>query len=138
VLSSNRHAVVLMIPVGHPWARRSRVEIAELQGEPMILREQGSATRRRFEEALRTTEVVPEIVLEIGSREAVREAVAAGLGLGVIQEPELGADPRIAKAAIGGAEITAGEFIICLAERRQSRVLERLADLLSAIADTGL
>jgi LysR family transcriptional regulator, low CO2-responsive transcriptional regulator len=119
-----------MIPTGHPWARRSRVEIVELQGEPMILRERGSATRRRFEDALAQAGVAPEIVLEIGSRESVREAVAAGLGLGVIQEPELGDDPRIATAAIGGAEITAGEFIICLAERRPSRVLERLASLL--------
>jgi LysR family transcriptional regulator, low CO2-responsive transcriptional regulator len=130
VLSSNRHAVVLMIPTGHPWARRSRVEIVELQGEPMILRERGSATRRRFEDALAQAGVAPEIVLEIGSRESVREAVAAGLGLGVIQEPELRDDPRIATATIGGAEITAGEFIICLAERRPSRVLERLARLL--------
>jgi aminoethylphosphonate catabolism LysR family transcriptional regulator len=130
VLSSNRHAVVLMIPTGHPWARRVSVDIAELQGQPMILREQGSATRQRFEDVLRQAGVVPDIVLEIGTREAVREAVGAGLGLGVIQEPELGSDPRIAKATITGAEITASEFIICLAERRQSRVLERLAGLL--------
>lgn len=130
VLSSNRHAVVLMIPTGHPWARRASVDIAELQGQPMILREQGSATRQRFEDVLRQAGVVPDIVLEIGTREAVREAVGAGLGLAVIQEPELGSDPRITKATITGAEITAGEFIICLAERRQSRVIERLAGLL--------
>lgn len=130
MLSSNQHAVVLMIPAHHPWASRSTVDLAELQGIPMVLREQGSATRRRFEEALSVAAVAPEIVLEIGSREAVREAVAAGLGLGVIQEPEFSNDPRIAKAAINDADITAGEYIICLAERRDSRLLTGLEPLL--------
>jgi len=130
VLSSRRHAVVLMIPADHPWAGRSSVDLPELHDMPMVLREQGSATRRRFEEALRAAGVVPDVVLEIGSREAVREAVAAGLGLGVIQEPEFSDDPRIAKAAINHVDITAGEFFVCLAERRRSRVLTRLEPLL--------
>ncbi len=131
VLSSRQHAVVLMIPSGHAWAGRPSVEIAELQDVSMVLREKGSATRRRFEDALVAAGVSPRVVLEIGSREAVREAVAANLGLGVIQEPEFGHDPRIAKANIAKADITAGEYTICLAERRESRVLKILEPLLA-------
>lgn len=131
VLSSRQHAVVLMIPAGHAWAGRPSVDMAELQNVPMVLREKGSATRRRFEDALDVAGVTPRIVLEIGSREAVREAVAANLGLGVIQEPEFGHDPRIAKAAIAKADITAGEYIICLAERRESRILRIMEPLLA-------
>lgn len=131
VLSSRQHAVVLMIPSGHAWAGRPSVDIAELQDVPVVLREKGSATRRRFEDALLAAGISPRIVLEIGSREAVREAVAANLGLGVIQEPEFGHDPRIKKADIAGADITAGEYIICLAERRESRVLKILEPLLA-------
>lgn len=131
ILSSNQHAVVLMIPAHHPWAGRSSVDIVELQDMPMVLREKGSATRRLFEEALETAGVTPQIVLEIGSRESVREAVAANLGLGVIQEAEFGADPRIVKAAIADAEITAGEYIVCLTERWESRLLAILEPLLA-------
>ena len=131
VLASNQHAVVLMIPADHPWAGRTRVDIGELDNMPMVLREKGSATRRRFEDALDRAGVRPRVVLEIGSRESVREAVAANLGLGVIQEPEFGPDPRITKAAIAGADISAGEYVICLAERRESRPLRILEPMLA-------
>lgn len=130
VLSSNQHAVILMIPADHPWAGRSSVGIGELEGVPMVLREKGSATRRRFEEVLTAAHVAPEVVLEIGSREAVREAVATGIGLGVIQEPEFGNDPRLAKAVIREVDLTANEYLVCLAERRDSRLLAALKPLL--------
>lgn len=100
----------------------------------MVLREKGSATRRSFEAALATAQIRPKIVLEIGSREAVREAVAAGLGLGVVQQPELGEDARIAWTHIEDADLQATELIVCLEERRQSPVMRRLAKL---IGDVG-
>ncbi len=130
VLATKQHAVILMIPADHPWAGRSSVDIAELEGVSMVLREKGSATRRRFEEALSAAKVAPEIVLEIGSREAVREAVATGIGLGVIQEPEFGHDPRLVKAAIKEAGIIANEYIVCLTERQNSWLLSALKPLL--------
>lgn len=130
VLSTKQHDVVMMIPASHPWAGRTSIAIAELEGVPMVLREKGSATRQRFEEALKAAGVTPEIVLEIGSREAVREAVATGIGLGVIQEPEFSNDPRLAKATIREVAMTASEYIVCLKERRSSRLLKALEPLL--------
>lgn len=134
VLAAMRHAIVLMIPAGHPWAGRPSVSITELQDAPMVLREKGSSTRRSFESALSAAGIRPQVVLEIGSREAVREAVAAGLGLGVVQEPELGEDARIAHAVIEDADLQATELIVCLEERRTSPVMRRLAKL---IGDVG-
>ena len=130
VLAAVRHAIVLMMPAAHEWAGRPGVSITELQGRPMVLREKGSATRRNFETALAEAGVKPEIVLEIGSREAVREAVAAGLGLGVVQEPELGEDARIAWTRIEDADLQAAELIVCLEERRESPVMRRLAKII--------
>jgi len=134
VLSAMRHPIVLMMPADHTWAGRHGISITELQGAPMVLREKGSATRRSFEAALAAAAVRPMVVLEIGSREAVREAVAAGLGLGVVQEPELGEDARISHAQIEDADLQATELIVCLEERRTSPVMRRLAKL---IADVG-
>jgi aminoethylphosphonate catabolism LysR family transcriptional regulator len=130
VLSAVEHPIVLLMAADHPWAGRASVHITELDGQPMVLREPGSATRRRFEAALSEVGVKPLRVLEIGSREAVREAVAAGLGLGVVQAPEQGTDIRVTSAAISGAEMAAREFAICLAERRDSPMLRRLAALI--------
>lgn len=130
VLSSVSYPIVLTMVADHPWAGRKSVHITELDGQPMVLREAGSGTRRSFEAALSKVGVEPQRVLEIGSREAVREAVAAGLGLGVVQAPEEGTDSRVTSAAITGAEIAANEFVICLAERRESPMLRRLAALI--------
>lgn len=134
VLAAARHALVLMIPPGHEWWGRAEVSIHELNGRPMVLREAGSVTRRAFDAALAAAGVAPVAVLEIGSREAVREAVAAGLGLGVVQEPELGHDARIGSARIGGADVAAGEFVICLEERRESRLIRRLTGIVAGSA----
>ncbi|MGH6717892.1 MAG: LysR substrate-binding domain-containing protein, partial [Alphaproteobacteria bacterium] len=134
VLKASRHALILMTPPDHPWRGRAAVAIDELAGQPMVMREAGSVTRRAFDAALATAGITPTVALEIGSREAVREAVAAGLGLGVVQEPELGHDSRIGWARITGTEIAAGETVVCLDERRQSRLIQRLA---SIIADAG-
>ena len=79
---------------------------------------------------LSTANVAPEIVLEIGSREAVREAVATGIGLGVIQEPEFGNDPRLVRARIKEVDIIANEYIVCLTERQNSWLLSALKPLL--------
>jgi aminoethylphosphonate catabolism LysR family transcriptional regulator len=133
VLSASRHPIVLMMPAGHEWAGRSGISITELHGAPMVLREKGSSTRRTFETALAAAVITPKVVLEIGSREAVREAVAAGLGLGVVQEPELGEDARIAAAPIKGADLQATELIVCLEERRESPVMRRLAKLIGEV-----
>jgi aminoethylphosphonate catabolism LysR family transcriptional regulator len=133
VLSAMRHPIVLMMPASHEWAVRTSVSISDLQDNPMILREKGSATRRSFETALAAAGVRPRVVLEIGSREAVREAVAAGLGLGVVQEPELGEDARIAHAAIADADLQATELVVCLEERRESPVMRRLAKLIGEV-----
>lgn len=133
VLAAMHHPIVLMMPATHEWAGRPTVSITELQDQPMVLREKGSATRRSFETALAEAGVTPEIVLEIGSREAVREAVAAGLGLGVVQEPELGEDTRIAWTGIEDADLQATELIVCLEERRTSPVMRRLAKLIGEV-----
>ena len=133
VLAAMHHPIVLMMPATHPWAGRAGVSITELRGAPMVLREKGSSTRRTFEAALAAANVRPDVVLEIGSREAVREAVATGLGLGVVQEPELGEDARIAHATIEDADLQATELIVCLEERRTSPVMRRLAKLIGEV-----
>jgi len=68
-------------------------------------------------------------VIETNSREAVREAVAAGLGIGVVSESEFGNDPRLIKIAIEEADVGATEFVACLAERRQLRLIRAFLEL---------
>jgi len=48
------------------------------------MREPGSTTRKALEDALRQHNVPVEVAMEIGSREALREAVVRGLGVGTV------------------------------------------------------
>jgi DNA-binding transcriptional LysR family regulator len=77
--------LVVIAPQDHPWVgRKEPVTIEELAGHPLILRETGSGIRdtvlRLFEEkGLR-----PNVRMEMGSNEAIKHAVVAGLGVSVI------------------------------------------------------
>ncbi len=125
-----KERLVAFVDRGHPWSRRRSIRLDELAGERLVLREQGSITRAIFERALAEGSVAPGEFLEIGSREAVREAVAAGLGIGVVFESEFGSDPRLHALAFRGAGLEATEYAACLEDRRPVRVVRAFFDLL--------
>jgi aminoethylphosphonate catabolism LysR family transcriptional regulator len=115
-----RHAIILFAHVDHPFAQRAQVALHELQGQPLLLREQGSTTRTAMESALQAAGVQPRSSLEIGSREAIREAVARGLGLGAVSEAEFIPDPRFRAVRIAGDPASTTTYVYCMAERRDS------------------
>lgn len=121
--------LVLFVPKAHPWARRRSVKPADLKGQRLVLREPGSSTRHVFETAMARAGVPLEEVIEINSREAVREAVAAGLGIGVVSESEFGNDPRLVKIALAEAEVGATEYVACLADRKELRLIRAFLQL---------
>ena len=125
----SRQRVVIFVPRGHDWAKRRTIKLAELDGQPMVLREEGSSTRQIIEEALKRAKVSPRVVMEIGSREALHEAVAAGLGIGVVTESELGQDDRLATLKISDATLEAREYVVCLKERSAVRTVQAFFDL---------
>ncbi len=118
-----RSRQVLVVSTAHPWASRRGVRLRDLDGVPMVMREEGSVTRRAFEAATRRAGVQPEIVMELGSREAIQEAVAAGIGAGVVIEAERGHDARLAFVSLEGASIEHVEYVACLQERRRLRAV---------------
>jgi DNA-binding transcriptional LysR family regulator len=79
--------LVLAVPAGHPWAGRGTVRLSELTGQPFIMRERGSGTRKVMERALADHDVDPgnlRVVLEVTGNEAIRQSLRAGAGVAVI------------------------------------------------------
>jgi DNA-binding transcriptional LysR family regulator len=79
--------MVLVVPPGHPLARRKQVSLKQLSRLPLILREAGSGSRWCLEDALaRVGKGVRDlrITLELGSNEATKEAILRGLGVAVL------------------------------------------------------
>jgi DNA-binding transcriptional LysR family regulator len=73
--------LVLIAPPHHPWARADAVEPGQLQAERLLRREAGAGTRVVVDSALAAAGVTMETAMELGSTEALKQAVMAGLGL---------------------------------------------------------
>ena len=121
--------LVVFVSRAHAWATRRSIRLQELTQQRLILRESGSATRATFERALAEQHIELNNTLEIGSREGVREAVAAGLGVGVVSAKELGYDNRLHALQVRDAQLETIEYAACLAERRPLRVVRAFFEL---------
>ncbi|MEH6996611.1 LysR family transcriptional regulator, partial [Neobacillus drentensis] len=78
--------LVIVYPAEHPWRYRTEINIEELANERMIWRESMSGTRLIVESALRDYGVLDRIesYMEIGSTQAIKSAVEAGLGISIL------------------------------------------------------
>ncbi|MNY96473.1 HTH-type transcriptional activator CmpR [compost metagenome] len=115
-----RHAIILFVNKNHAFAQRHQIDIQELNGQSLLLREHGSTTRAAIEEVLNEAGVKPQLGLEIGSREAIREAVIRGLGIGAVSEAEFIADPNLTPVRITGDPAYTTTYVYCMKERSDS------------------
>jgi aminoethylphosphonate catabolism LysR family transcriptional regulator len=125
---------MLLVRRDHPWAKRKAVRVRELEGQRMVLREVGSATRRMFEEVLVDAGVRIRPVLEIETREAVRESVAAGIGVGIALGSDTHPDPRLHTLDIADASLFLELDVACLAERRDAPLIKACFDIVDQSA----
>ena len=77
----------LVVPAGHALSRRKKVSVKHLPRYPLILREVGSGLRHCFEKSLDKAGLSLadlRIALELGSNEAIKEAVLRGVGVAIL------------------------------------------------------
>jgi DNA-binding transcriptional LysR family regulator len=84
--------IVIIAAPSHRLADRSVIPVSELACEGFIVREAGSATRKVAEATLGHHGVEMRIAMELGSNEAVKQAVAANLGIGMISRNTITAE----------------------------------------------
>ncbi len=131
ILKLAPYQLVAFVNHEHPWASRKSVTLSEMISQRVIMREQGSHTRLTFEQAIKKAGLRLNDVMQINSREGVREAVAAGLGIGIVSENELGQDTRIKALQILDANLEQYESIICLQSRRPEQPIRAFLKLLN-------
>lgn len=76
--------LVTIAPAGHPLLKMKIVSASEVAAEPFILREEGSGTRLVVERAFKKRGLKLKPVLSLASPEAIKNAVAVGLGVAVV------------------------------------------------------
>lgn len=107
----------------HPLASRAEITLAELSTEMLVLREPGSKTRRSIEAAAAARGVTLKAAIEAEGREAVREIVAGGSGVGIVSSAEFGQDGRLVPIQIADCDVLLEEALICLRDRAQSKLI---------------
>ncbi|TFY90296.1 LysR family transcriptional regulator [Pseudomonas kairouanensis] len=127
-LSQSR--ICALVPAGHAFATQpDGIHLAQLHEQIMVLREPGSITRRTFDQACEAAGVQPKVLLELDSREAVTEAVAAELGVGVVSSIEVSPDPRVQAIALQGDGLVNRHMLGCLERRRSLRLIQAFFEL---------
>jgi DNA-binding transcriptional LysR family regulator len=126
--------LILFVPRKHPFATRRRMRLSDLAGRDIVVRERGSITREVFEAGLAAAGIVPGSLIEVQTREAVRETVGAGFGIGVVFDSEFGADPRFHPITVADGDLNVGEYVACLEDRRRLALVRAFLDVARQIA----
>lgn len=127
-----QYPVIAFVNRAHRLAARDTITLAELAAEPLLMREPGSTTRKALETAFHEAGLNPRTAMEIGSREALREAVARGLGVGTVSRSEYVPDERLRPLRIDGDPVSTHIHVCCLRERRDSMLVSSFFNALKA------
>ena len=124
--------VVAFVAPGDPLLRDAPLDPTLLSGRQYVLRERGSATRDLALQCLKAVDFEPGHVIELGSNEAVKRAVEARLGIGLLSTYSIEAE-RLAELLvdlpIAGWECTRSFWLI----RRRDRALTRAEEAFLAL-----
>lgn len=133
-LRLNATPICAFVAAGHPLARTGSISFAALSRLPLVMREPGSHTRRMVEAAAARAGVDLVGTIEAEGREAVREIVAQGLGIGFISAAEFGVDPRLVAIPLEGRPMLMEEVLVCLSERADSKTIGAFFETAQALS----
>ncbi len=130
--------LVVIAPPDHPLAHGRKVSLEQVAAEPFLVREAGSGTRGAMERFFTSRGLEIRSSMEMSSNEAIRQAVQAGLGLGVLSlqtlELEL-ALQRLAVLNVEGFPIIRHWYVVHRADKRLSPVAQAFKQFV--LADTS-
>jgi DNA-binding transcriptional LysR family regulator len=125
--------MVAIVAPGHPLLAKSKVSLRDLRKVPLISRERGSGTRDVIEAALSEQQIDIEPVMSLGSTEAVKRAVAAGLGLAIVSRLTVELEVQVNKLVVLDVvdlNIRRGLHLVRLKGKRESRAVAMFLKML--------
>ena len=107
--------LVVIAASTHPLVQQGAIDLSQLADMRFILRESGSGTRMAVDDFFKRHQFKPNLRLELGSNEAVKEAVAGNLGIAVLSEHTLNGNLKhngVAVLDVAGFPIQSNWFIV--------------------------
>ena len=130
--------LTVIVPPDHPFALKGSVGVSSFAEEPLVMRERGSSQRQVLEARLQELGLHPRVALELGSTEAVKHAVAAGLGAGVLScfsvAWELAAG-RLVAVAMPELDLHRNLYVVRHRDRRLTRAATALVEFFRTEAE---
>lgn len=123
-LELGRDPLALVVHRLHALAGQKSVAIRDLAKNTLILRERGSMTRQMTEQMLEAARISPQRILEIASRESIREAVIRQMGISIFARHEASAHPDLVVLDLEGEVPSLPEYLYCLRERRDAQLIQ--------------
>ncbi|WP_296752582.1 LysR family transcriptional regulator [Thiobacillus sp.] len=123
--------LVVIAPPGHPLVRKKRIAVRDLASESFLVREAGSGTRGAMERFFAARGLEIRSSMEMSSNEAIKQAVQAGLGLGILSLQTLEMEQalkRLAVLAVEGFPIMRHWYIVHRADKRLSPLAQAFKD----------
>ena len=102
-----REELLVVTMPAHPLARKKRIQASDLSGEPFVLFEPGSATRRVIDSFFLTEKVEPIVMMDTENVEIIKAMVKTGLGIGIVPYQAI------------AREVRAGQFFCARIEGHQ-------------------
>lgn len=130
--------IVLAVALNHRWAKRRSITLNDLNHEPFIIREKGSATRATVEEVLQSEEIKKfNVVMELGSTEAVKQGVKAGLGISFISEWAI-KDSLLKQVKVKDLDIIRSFYIVFIKRGMKRHSVKAFIDFLLTSRNLGV
>lgn len=92
--------LLVVAPLNHPLAKEKHIPLKKLASERFIIREEGSGTRLQVERFFAEHRIKLNVRMEIGTNEAIKHAVAGGLGIAVLSQHSMTVDDMHRELAI--------------------------------------
>lgn len=123
--------LVVVAPKDHPLARESSIPLSRLAEEPFIVREVGSGIRDASLKLFAEADCTPNVRMELGSNEAIKHAVFAGLGVSVLSLHSLtfeGAEGPFEILDVQGFPIQRNWYLVHRKDKELSRIAAEFID----------
>jgi LysR family transcriptional regulator, transcriptional activator of the cysJI operon len=130
--------MVLLAGPDHPWARTGRISRRRLNGAPVLRREGGSGLRMLLDRMLAQAGVAVETAMELGSMEALIEAVRAGVGVAWVPRISVARDVALGQLTIvdvPGLDLRRELSVVCLRSVTPSGAAQAFLELLRRPSD---
>lgn len=127
--------LVLVCPPSHPFATQTAVRLEDVLKEPLLSREEGSGTRQVTEQAMERANVLAQATfcMELGSTQAIKSAIAAGLGVAFLSRLTVRDDCQrglLVEVPIAGFQIRRSLHIVQRPERYHRYMVDAFLRLL--------